>query len=117
MDQAHVFSPESYKNFVKDFFAIVSAQFDIREEDVSNNRLHNLVQSMPMAISLVNTLSYLRWGSMMVRPITDNQNELYEYENIMEKRIHKLIQAILSSQENEYYKTKITEYLVKFRTQ
>ncbi len=53
----------------------------------------------------------------MVRPITDNQNELYEYENIMEKRIHKLIQAILSSQENEYYKTKITEYLVKFRTQ
>jgi hypothetical protein len=35
----------------------------------------------------------------------------------MEKRIHNLIQTILMSEENEYYKTKITEYLVKFRSE
>ncbi len=113
MDQTHIFSPERYNAFVKDFFAIISAQFDIREEEINSNRLHNLVESMPMAISLVNTLSYLRSGFM----ISEHQNELYQYENSMEKRIHNLIQTILMSEENEYYKTKITEYLVKFRSE
>ena len=81
MDQTHIFSPERYNAFVKDFFAIISAQFDIREEEINSNRLHNLVESMPMAISLVNTLSYLRSGFM----ISEHQNELYQYENSMEK--------------------------------
>jgi hypothetical protein len=74
---------------------------------------------MPALISLVNTVGYLRGRDgvfLNIRPQTEDQAEFYKYEDQFEKRLDKLIDVIMDSDEKDFYKERLESYLVKSRT-
>lgn len=74
---------------------------------------------MPAIISLVNTVGYLRGQDGMfldIRPRTENQNEFYGYEDLFEKRLNKLIDILMDSDEKDFYQERLESYLIKSRT-
>jgi len=113
-------TPEEYTNFVMGFVTLVDEQLSVWENRAKNKEnLHDLARQMPAIISLVNTVGYLRGQDGMfldIRPRTENQSEFYKYEDLFEKRLNKLIDILMDSEEKDYYKERLESYLIKSRT-
>lgn len=111
---------EEYTKFVREFVTLLDEQLSVWEDRAKNKEgLHDLARQMPAIISLVNTVGYLRGQDGMfldIRPHTENQKEFYGYEDLFEKRLDKLIDALLNSNEEVYYKERLESYMVKSRT-
>lgn len=118
--QKKLFTAEEYKSFVKEFVTLLDKQFAVLEERAENKEnLHDLARQMPAIISLVNTVGYLRGQDGMfleIRPLVDNQKDLYDYENLFEKRLEKLIDILMDSDNKDYYIERLESYFVKSRT-
>lgn len=111
---------DEYTKFVREFVTLLDEQFSIWEDRAKNNEeLHDLARQMPAIISLVNTVGYLRGQDgvfLDIRPQTENQTEFYKYEDQFEKRLDKLIDILMDSDEKDFYKERLESYLVKSRT-
>jgi hypothetical protein len=111
---------DEYIEFVREFVTLLDEQFSMWEDWAKNKeKLHDLARQMPAIISLVNTVGYLRGQDgvfLDIRPQTGNQSEFYEYENEFEKRLDKLIDILMESDEKDFYKERLESYLVKSRT-
>lgn len=111
---------EEYIKFVRQFITLFDEQlrvFEARERNAEN--IQDLVRQMPALISLVNTVGYLRGQDgvfLSIRPRTENQSELYEYEDFFEKRLNALIDIIMDSEQKDFYVEKLESYFVKVRT-
>ena len=120
INQKHIKTAEEYINFVREFVTLLDRQISVWEERARNKEeLHELACQMPAIISLVNTVGYLRGQDGMfldIRPRTENQKELYKYEDLFEKRLKKLIDILISSDEKQYYQNRLDSYFVKSRT-
>ena len=111
---------EEYTKFVREFATLLDKQLSVWEDRAKNKEnLHELARQMPAIISLVNTVGYLRGQDGMflnIRPRTENQNEFYGYEDLFEKRLDKLIDMLMDSDEKDFYKERLESYLIKLRT-
>ena len=117
--QRQLLTADEYTNFVREFVTLLDKQLSILEDRAKNKgNLHDLARQMPAIISLVNTVGYLRGQDGMfldIRPSTENQKEFYGYEDLFEKRIGKLIDVLIASDEKKYYQERLESYLVKAR--
>ncbi len=120
IQKKQLFTAEEYTKLVRNFVTLVDEQLKIWEEDTRDKEyLHHLAGRMPVIISLVNTVGYLRGQDCVfvdIRPSTENQNEFYKYEHLLESRLKKLIDMLMDSDEKEYYIEMLEGYLVKSRT-
>ena len=111
---------ESYLNFVREFVTLLDKQFLVWEQRTENNgSLHELALQLPALISLVNTVGYLRGQDGMfldIRPRTENQQELYGYEDLFESRLRQMIKKVLDSTERQLYVDTLSSYYIKTRT-
>jgi hypothetical protein len=111
---------KDYTTFVREFVTLLNKEFNIWEERVKNQeKLHELANKMPALISMVNTVGYLRGQDNIfvdIRPYTKNQGEFYNYEDLFEKRLQKLINALSSSKEENRYQERLQKYFIETRT-
>ncbi|MDP3955643.1 MAG: hypothetical protein Q8Q18_00145 [bacterium] len=111
---------EEYTKFVREFVTLLDEQVSVWEDRAKNiKNLHELACQMPAIISLVNTVGYLRGQDGMfldIRPRTENQSEFYGYEDQFEKRLDKLINMLMDSDEKDFYQERLESYLIKSRT-
>jgi len=108
---------KEYIDLFNNFKNLVDKQLEYFETDTENN--HNLANSLPALISLINTIGYLRGQDEMFlnfRPRTYKQTYFYQVENEFEKRLEKLITRVLNSKEAEFYKTRLHIYFCDART-
>lgn len=111
---------DEYIKFVREFVTLLDEQFSVLEDRAKNKEnLHGLAHQMPAIISLVNTVGYLRGQDGMfldMCPRTENQSELYGYEDLFENRLDQLIDILMDSDEKDFYKERLESYLIKSRT-
>jgi hypothetical protein len=111
---------DEYIKFVREFVTLLDEQFSVLEDRAKNKEnLHELAHQMPAIISLVNTVGYLRGQDGMflgMCPRTENQSELYGYEDLFENRLDQLIDILMDSDEKDFYKERLESYLIKSRT-
>lgn len=113
-------SGADYLAFVDTFCALLDSQlleFEAQAQDPS--QLHSIMFRLPALISLVNTVGYLRGQDdlfLNVRPMTDNQQHLYELEQQFETRLGALIQLVLDSHLRDQYIERLQQYYVTTRS-
>ena len=111
---------EEYVDFVEKFITLLDKQMTRAESEIGDQLgLMSVLSSMPALISLVNTVGYLRGQDGMfinIRPTTENQSTLYEYEDHFEARLKKLIEVVLESNLSAEYKKRLNMYFVQART-
>lgn len=109
-----------YTKFVREFVTLLDEELSVWEDRAKNKEnLHELARQMPAIISLVNTVGYLRGQDgifLDIRPLTENQKEFYQYEDLFEKRLNQLIDILMDSDEKYFYKERLESYLIKSRT-
>jgi hypothetical protein len=112
---------EEYTNFVRHFVSLLDKQMNMWEEKAKDGKnLTDLVNQMPLIISLVNVVGCLRGQDNVfsdIRPPSRNQKEFYNYEDYFEKRLGNLIDIIMSSEAKDYYKHVLEKDLVKRRSE
>lgn len=120
IQQKQLSTAEEYTDFVREFATLLDQQLTLWENSAKNKEsLRELARQMPAIISLVNTVGYLRGQDgifLDIRPHTENQKEFYAYEDLFEKRLEKLIDIMMSSDEKEFYLERLESYMVKSRT-
>jgi hypothetical protein len=111
---------EEYTKFVREFVTLLDRELSVLEERVEKKEdIRNIARRMPAIISLVNTVGYLRGQDnvfLKIRPSTENQREFYNYENLFEDRLNKIIEFLLDSEEKDFYIEILESYLVKVRS-
>ncbi len=111
---------QDYSNFVRNIVSLLDQEFTAWENKTRNGEnLADLARQMPALISLVNTVGYLRGQDgvfLDFRPKTENQKEFYEYENNFEKRLEKLIDILLASNQKKFYLDRLESYFIKVRS-
>lgn len=112
-------TPEEYKHLVANMAGLLDSQMTQREQMLAEQWPEAILHVTPAMICLVNTIGFLRGQHNIfldIRPHTDNQQELYSYEDFFEKRLNAIIQTILKSDHTDAYRRTISQYLVDWRT-
>jgi hypothetical protein len=138
---SNITTTDEYISFVEKFVTLVDQELSKYEEMVLVEKgavtivdqgeskpelfyvihsIHDVASHMPALISLVNTVGYLRGQDGVFvdfRPsVGRKQNDLYELENLFEKRLEALIDKILGSKEKSYYLQRLDSYFTKTRS-
>ena len=132
---------DEYMSFVEKFITLVDQELSKYEQMVTvekgeitivgqgenkpelfyvKHSIHDVARHMPALISLVNTVGYLRGQDGVFvdfRPsVGGKQKDLYELENVFEKRLEALIDKILGSKEKSFYLERLDSYFTKKRS-
>ncbi|GEM_PF-837311 len=117
---------EEYIDLLQKFYGLVSSELNDAERIliVQKDRpdpagMEELARHMPVLISLVNCIGYLRGqdGAFPRRPRTpEEQSKLYDLEDNAEKFLKKLIDAVMDSPAKQLYIDRLTSYFVKARS-
>ncbi|HQG57369.1 MAG TPA: hypothetical protein PLX79_00080 [Candidatus Dojkabacteria bacterium] len=112
---------EDWKIFIEQYVSLIENEFAIWEAKISDSaNIHDLAVAMPALITLVNTLGYFRgqdgvFSSLNMGIRLEMNNQLYEYENTFNKRLQKLIDVIMQSEEKNIYIQTLQNYFINSR--
>jgi len=112
---------EDWKIFIEQYVSLIENEFAIWESRISEpTNIHDLAVAMPALITLVNTLGYLRGQDGVFSRLNmgirlEMNNQLYEYENTFNKRLQKLIDVIMQSEEKNIYIQTLQNYFINSR--
>lgn len=118
IQKIHVTTSEEYVEFVRKFATLLDEQMSTIEKKAETEGVSAVVSQIPPIISLVNTMGYLRGQDGMfldIRPSTAYQKEFYALEDMFEARLYKLVDAIMQSDQKQYYVDRLDKYYMKAR--